>query len=177
MKVALVAAVDEDGVIGRAGELPWHLPADLARFRRLTTGHHLIVGRRTWESIGRPLPGRRMVVVSRGAPPLPDGVARATSLAAALDLARLAGETEVMVGGGGEIYRAALPLADRVYLTRVHARVGGDTCFPTLDPREWREVSREDMAADDRNAHATTFLVLERRLTEKPGAPVAGNRR
>jgi dihydrofolate reductase len=176
MKVALVAAVDEDGIIGRAGELPWHLPADLARFRRLTTGHHLIVGRRTWESIGRPLPGRRMIVVSRGKPSLPEGVARATSLAAALDLARGAGETEVMVAGGGEIYRAALPLADRLYLTRVHARVGGDTRFPALDPGEWRELSREDVAADDRNAHATTFVVLERRPAAAPGAPAARQR-
>ena len=162
MRVALVVALDEAGAIGRGGGLPWRLAADLARFRRITMGHHLVVGRRTWESIGRALPGRRMVVVSRGEPPLPSDVARAGSLAEALELARAAGETEVMVGGGGELYRAALPLADRLYLTRVHAHVGGDTFFPALDPAQWTEVEREELPADDRNEHATTFVVLDR---------------
>jgi dihydrofolate reductase len=162
MRVSLVVAADENGVIGRAGGLPWHLPADLARFRRITTGHHLIVGRRTWESFARPLPGRRIVVVTSQPVELPDGIARAGSLAEAFALAAAAGDDEVMVGGGTGIFRAALPRADRVYLTRVHSRVEGDAWFPDLEPGQWREVSREEIPADERNEHATTFLVLER---------------
>ncbi|HVS02151.1 MAG TPA: dihydrofolate reductase [Thermoanaerobaculia bacterium] len=162
MRVSLVVAVADDGIIGRAGDLPWRLPADLQRFKQLTMGHHLVVGRKTWESIGRALRGRRMVVVSRGEPELPAEVLRAASLDEALSVAREAGDDEVLVGGGGELYRQALPLAQRVYLTRVHAAVSGETHFPGLDPRAWREVAREDRAADADNPHPLSFLVLER---------------
>jgi dihydrofolate reductase len=165
VKVALVAAVADNGVIGRDGDLPWHLPADLARFKRLTMGHHLVLGRRTWSSIGRALPGRAMVVVSRdpAALGLPAGVAGATSLGAALAIARAAGDDEAFVAGGAALYREALPGADRLYLTRVHAQVEGDTVFPAFDLGEWKELAREELPADARNAYATTLLALERR--------------
>jgi dihydrofolate reductase len=164
MRLSLIAAMAEGGVIGRGGGLPWHLPADLARFKRLTMGHHLIVGRRTWESIGRALPGRRMVVVSR-APErlgLPAEVGGARTLDEAVEVARAAGDEEAFVGGGAGLFREALPRADRLYLTRVHAAVEGDTFFPPLDLDGWREVEREERAADERNAYPTTFVVLDR---------------
>jgi dihydrofolate reductase len=160
--VALIAAVAGNGVIGRDGGLPWHLPADLARFRKLTLGHHLIVGRHTWESIGRPLPGRRMVVVSGRGLALPEGVALAHSLEEALALAARAGEAEAFVGGGARLYREALPLAGRLYLTRVLADVAGDVTFPELEPSAWRVVTREEHPADDRHAYPFAFVTLER---------------
>ena len=162
MKVALVVAADEGNVIGRDGGLPWHLPKDLSRFRRITMGHHLVIGRRTWESFAKPLPGRRIVVVSGTPLDLPDGIVRVGSLDEALALAEAAGDDEVMVGGGTRIFRDALPRADRVYLTRVHTRIDGDAWFPALAPAEWREVSREEVPSDERNEHATTFSLLER---------------
>ena len=165
MKVSLIVAMAEGGVIGRAGRLPWHLPADLARFKRLTMDHHLILGRRTWESIGRALPGRRMVVVSRRAKELelPEGVRAVTSLDEALAIAEQAGDDEVFVAGGARVYREALPRADRLYLTWVRAEVTGDTFFPAVDAADWHEVAREEVAADDRNPHATSFTIFERK--------------
>jgi dihydrofolate reductase len=164
VRVSLIVAVAKNGVIGRAGGLPWHLATDLARFKRLTMGHHLIVGRRTWESIGRALPGRRMVVVTR-APErlaLPAGVPAAPSLEAALELARAAGDDEAFVAGGAALYVAAVPLADRVYLTRVLAPVEGDAFFPEVDLVRWREVAREEVPAGERDDFATTFVVVDR---------------
>jgi len=165
MKVSLIVAMAEGGVIGRAGRLPWHLPADLARFKRLTMDHHLVLGRRTWESIGRALPGRRMLVVSRRAKELelPEGVRGVTSVDEALAIAEQAGDDEVFVAGGARVYREALPRADRLYLTWVQAEVTGDTFFPPVDPADWREVAREEVAADDRNPYATSFTVFERK--------------
>jgi dihydrofolate reductase len=142
--VTIVAAVARNGVIGVAGGLPWHLPDDLRRFKRLTMGHVLVMGRRTYESIGHPLPGRTTVVVTRqddwsaGA----DEVVRARDVPGAL---RLAGELddEVFVVGGGQIYEEALPFTDRLELTLVDAEPHGDTVFPAVDWSEWRELSRE----------------------------------
>ena len=121
MIVSIIAAVADNGVIGRGGGLPWHLPADLKRFKKLTTGHHMVMGRRTWDSIGRrPLPGRPTIVVSRDPAFVAEGARVARSVEQALELA--AGADEVFVAGGQAIYREALAVADRVYLTRVHAR-------------------------------------------------------
>lgn len=158
--VALVAAVAENGVIGRGGRMPWHLPADLAHFKRLTMGKPIVMGRRTFEAIGRALPGRRSIVVSRRAGFAPAGVEVARDLAAALALAGDAGE--VMVIGGGELYRAALPRAERIYLTRVHGAFEGDTRFPELAAGEWRECAREERAPDEKNRWALSFVTLER---------------
>jgi len=164
MRVTLIAAVARGRVLGLEGEIPWRLPADLRRFKQRTMGHHLVLGRRTWESIGRALPGRTMVVVTRRPDyPVPEGVHVARSLEAALKRAQTAGETEVFVGGGGEIYRQALPRADRLDLTEVDLEVAGDTFFPEIDEDEWREVSREEHPADDRHPHPYRFRVLERR--------------
>jgi dihydrofolate reductase len=163
MKLAIIAAVADNGVIGREGGLPWRLPADLRRFKALTMGHHLLMGRTTFEAdVGGPLPGRTIVVISRGRPELPAGVHLAASLDAAIAIARTAGDPEPLVAGGAEIYRLALPRADRLYLTRVHARPAGDTVFPPIDEAAWREIEREERPADDDNPHPLSFLVYER---------------
>ncbi|MCK9564311.1 MAG: dihydrofolate reductase [Bacteroidales bacterium] len=146
MKVALIAAVAANGVIGQDNQLPWHLPEDLKAFKRITLGKPLIMGRKTFESIGRPLPGRTNIVLSRQVGWAPEGVRVAADLHQALAIARqvAAGdEDEVMVIGGEQIYRLALPLADRLYLTLVDREVPGDTRFPDTDPALWREVSRQ----------------------------------
>ncbi len=164
MRVSLIVAVASGGVIGRAGALPWHLPKDLARFKRLTMGHYLIVGRRTWESIGRALPGRRMLVVTHEPSrlQLPEDVHAVSSLDDALAAAQAAGDDEAFVAGGAEVYREALPHADRLYITRVHADVTGDTFFPPLEPDDWRELECEQVPADEKNAYTTTFSIFDR---------------
>ena len=169
MKVSLIAAAAENGVIGRANALPWHLPADLRRFKALTLGHHLILGRKTWESVGRALPGRRTIVITRRADyPLPEGVGRADSVPEALRAAAAAGEEEAFVAGGGEIYRASLGLADRIYLTRVHHHFLGDAFFPELDGAEWQLARREDHPADAQNPYAFSFLTYEKTTDGSP---------
>jgi len=160
--VSLIAAVSDNGVIGRDGGLPWHLPADLARFKRLTTGHHMVMGRRTWESIGcRPLPGRPTIVVTRSQTYSADLARVAHSLEEALELA--AGADEVFIAGGEAIYRIGLQLADRIHLTRIHAEFEGDTFFPDFDEREWSLVLEDPHAPDAKNAYPYTFLVYERK--------------
>ncbi len=163
MRVSLIVAVASNGVIGNDGELPWHLPADLARFRRLTMGHHLIVGRKTWQSIGRPLAGRHMIVLSRRRPELPDGVGVAPSLDAALESARDAGDSEAFVAGGHSLYALALPIAERIYWTEVDVEADGDVHFPEWSRDGWSELSRERGAVDDRNPIPHSFVVYERR--------------
>lgn len=162
MKVSLIAALADNGVIGAGNRLPWHLPADLARFKRLTMGHHLILGRKTFDSIGRALPGRHMLVLSRGRPSLPDGVEHASDLETALERAKDAGDDEAFVAGGAEIYRLALPLANRLYLTRVHAEVEGDVWFPEVDWQDWEQVETKDHLTDARHESALTFQVWQR---------------
>lgn len=142
MTVTIVAAVAANGVIGRGGGLPWHLSEDLAHFKRVTLGHVLVMGRRTYESIGRPLPGRATVVVTRQPGWRADGVEVAASFDAALEAAAAHGP-DVFVAGGSEIFRLALPLADRLALTLVDDCPDGDTYFPDVDWTQWREVRRE----------------------------------
>jgi len=158
--VSLIVAMDRNRVIGHQGKVPWRLPADLKRFRALTMGHHILMGRKTWESISRPLPGRTNVVVTRNRAYSAAGATVAPSLHAALELAR--DDPETFVIGGGEIYREALPLADRVYVTQVQAEYPGDTFFPELAPSEWRAATREQHAAHD-GQPAWEFAVYERR--------------
>jgi len=162
MKISIIAAVAENGVVGRGGRLPWHLAADLRRFKQLTMGHTVIMGRKTWESIGRPLPGRQMVVVSRQDGYRAEGVDVASNLDAAIDVATTAGDDEAFVIGGAEIYRLALPHADRLYLTRVHAKIEGDTVFPEFDPGDWRLVESERRPADEANDFPICFERYER---------------
>ncbi|MFT5994381.1 MAG: dihydrofolate reductase [Flavobacteriales bacterium] len=142
MRITLIAAADEAGVIGREGGLPWRLPGDLKRFKLRTMGQPLLMGRKTWLSIGRPLPGRRMIVVTRDADFSADGVEVAHGVEAALALARQSHQgfpeaNEIMIGGGGEIYAQLLPAATRMLLTIVHHRIEGDTVFPRFSLDEW----------------------------------------
>jgi dihydrofolate reductase len=150
LRIAIVAAVARSGVIGREGGLPWHLPEDMAHFRAVTIGHPVVMGRRTWESLPsrfRPLPSRRNVVVTRNASWQAEGAERAASLEDALD--RLAGEERVSIIGGGELFSAALPLADELLLTEIDLDVDGDTFFPKLDQGQFEETSREEHVSDD----------------------------
>lgn len=161
MTISIVAAIAENGVIGRDGGLPWRLPGDLKFFKQLTTGHTVIMGRRTWDEIQRPLPGRRNIVVTRSATREFPGAERAGSLEAALALA--AGDDQVFIIGGGEIYRQALSRANRMYLTHVHAEVEGDTTFPEWNAAEWRVVEEQRYASDERHPHGFSIITYARR--------------
>jgi dihydrofolate reductase len=158
--VSIIVATDDRGGIGRSGKLPWHLPEDLQRFKRVTMGKPIVMGRKTWDSIGRPLPGRQNIVISRQAGFDAPGAIVVGSLPDAL---RAAGDVpEVCVIGGAEIYRLALPLAQEIHLTRVHALVDADTFFPLLDAAQWEEIGREDRPADGRHAYPYSFVKLVR---------------
>lgn len=160
--MTLVAAVAENGVIGRGGRLPWHLPDDLRRFKAVTVGKPVLMGFRTFESIGRPLPERRNLVLTHRVGAAPVGVEYVNELAAALELTR--GAAELCVIGGAQLYQLALPLCSRIHLTRVHACIEGDTYFPTLDESAWHEVARSEHPVDERHAYAMSFVQLERRI-------------
>jgi dihydrofolate reductase len=158
--IAIIVAAAENGAIGSDNRLPWHLPDDLKRFKALSLGKPVVMGRRTFDSIGRPLPGRTNIVVSRQAGLAIEGVVVAPSLDAAL--ATAGSVPEIVVIGGAEIFRQALPRTDTIHLTRVHARVAGDVFFPELDPAQWREAAVEHHAADERHQYAFSFVTLQR---------------
>ncbi|MBC7449678.1 MAG: dihydrofolate reductase [Hymenobacteraceae bacterium] len=161
--LTLLVAAAENGVIGFNGQLPWRLPADFQWFKRHTLGHSILMGRKTWDSLGRPLPGRANLVVSRQPDLLLPGAHVFMDVSEAIAYARqLDGGEEIFGIGGGELYRLLLPLADRVLLTRVHTSVVGDAFFPELIPAHWREASREEHPADEKHAYAFTFLDLRR---------------
>jgi dihydrofolate reductase len=167
--LTLIVARARNGAIGLDNGLPWRIPEDLAFFKRTTMGATLLMGRRTWESLGRPLPGRRMVVLSRGSA-LPtssadDPVSWAPSLEAALRHHRVAGR-ELFVIGGADLYRQAMPLADRILITEIDAEPHADTFLTAPDPRDWIEVSREERVADDGTRFA--WVDLRRRCTPQP---------
>lgn len=162
MIVSIIVAMDRRRGIGWRGDLPWRLPADLKRFRALTMGHHIVVGRKTHESIGKPLPGRRTIVVTRDLTYRAEGCDVAGSLEEAVKLARDRQESELFICGGAQIYARALEVADRVYLTEVQAEVDADTFFPELDKSEWIELDREAHSADEKNQYPFTFKVLVR---------------
>ncbi|HWK75414.1 MAG TPA: dihydrofolate reductase [Povalibacter sp.] len=160
MTLSIVVAVAENGVIGHGNALPWRLPDDLRRFKELTLGKPIVMGRKTHDSIGRALPGRTNIVVSRQAGLSVPGCLVVGSVAQAL---AAAGDVpEVVLIGGAELYRAALPAVDTIHLTRVHAAVPGDTFFPALDPAQWRETTVGTHPADERHAYAFSYLTLER---------------
>jgi dihydrofolate reductase len=158
--ISLVVAVAENGVIGREGGLPWHLPDDLKRFKALTIGKPILMGRRTFESIGRPLPGRLNLVLTRSSSWRHEGVVVVHSVDEALQRAGAA--TEICVIGGSGVFDLTLPLASRIYLTCVQAQVPGDTFFPVLDKQQWREVERIEHPSDARHAYKMIFSTLER---------------
>lgn len=170
MKFSLIVALAENRVIGIDNKLPWYLPNDLKYFKQVTMGKTIVMGRKTYESIGKPLPGRTNIIITRQvgyqAPNANDSVKVVASLEAARELAEsialINGQDETMIIGGAEIYSQALTLVDRMYLTEVHAEVEGDAFFPTFDRSAWQEVAREDFAAEGPNPYNYSFVVYER---------------
>jgi len=163
MIISAIAAAAKNNVIGSHNQLPWYLPADLQYFKKTTLNHHVIMGRNTFESTGRPLPKRTNVVITRDPFFTATGIVIVHSLDEALELAAENGETETFIIGGGQIFEQAMPLLDKIYLTDVDLEVEGDVFFPKLEAGEWREVWREAHRADEKNAWDYTFRVLERR--------------
>lgn len=166
MRIAMIWAMANNGVIGRQNKLPWHLPNDLKYFKRLTSGKTVIMGRKTYESIGRPLPNRINIVITRAKDFHAEGIKVVNSLPAALELAAaetlISGAEEVIVIGGAEIYKLCLPLAERLYVTLVHADVDGDARFPEWDRQAYQEIGREDFSADGPNPYDYSFVVFDK---------------
>ena len=167
--VSLIVAMAENGCIGRDNGLPWRLPEDMKRFKALTLGKPILMGRKTFESIGRPLPGRRNLVLTRNRHWHAPGVLAVHSLGQALGCAR---DAEEFIGiGGAEVYRLLMPFARRIYLTLVHADIAGDTFFPAIDPTQWADLECQRLAPNERNPYPLTFMTLERKGSpQAPGA-------
>ena len=165
VRIAMIAALARNGVIGRDNQMPWHLPEDLRYFKQVTLGKPVIMGRKTFESIGKPLPGRKNIVVSRNSAYRVEGVTVVPTLDAALDLAmdeaRVSGGEEVMVMGGGEIYRQAMPRCDRLYLTEVDTEVEGDAVFPPVTWSQWQTFERRPLSCE--GALRYRFAVYDRK--------------
>lgn len=166
MRIAMIWGMSRNRTIGRNNALPWHLSEDLKYFKRVTMGKPIIMGRKTWESIGRPLPGRSNIVISRDPNYSAEGIKVVGTLEEAISLAEsialIDGAEEVVVIGGAQIYALTLPIADRLYMTQVHAEVAGDAFFPQFDLSQWHEVGREDFSASGPNPYDYSFVVLER---------------
>lgn len=163
MLISIIVAVAENGVIGKDNQLLWRLPDDLKRFKKLTTGHPIIMGRKTFDSIGKPLPGRTSIVITRNPDYKMDGILVSHSLEEALDEARKLDNNEAFVIGGGELYTQALPIADRLYITEVLTKIPGDTFFENKYPQEWIETERTVHEADDRHQFAFNFVDFTRK--------------
>lgn len=162
MKIHLIAALDQNFGIGWQGKLPWHLPDDLRHFKALTMGHCVLMGRKTWDSIGRPLPGRTNLILSRAAPPLPDDVHTFAEFTAARAWAQTHGESNLFVIGGEEVFRHSLQFADQLDLTRVYTHTTADVFFPCFDTAVWQCVEQIPHLADDRHPFAFTFETWQR---------------
>lgn len=160
MIISLIVAMDRNGVIGRDGELPWRLSSDLKHFKKITMGKPIVMGRKTHESIGRPLPGRENVVISRDK----DYVVKDCTVLYSLECvyARFHDADEIMIMGGAELYEQTIDKAKRIYLTEVHADLEGDTWFPKFDREQWEEIERYDFRADEKNEYDYSFVILER---------------
>lgn len=159
MRISLIVAMGENQVIGADNRMPWHLPADLKRFRQITMGKPMLMGRKTYESIGRPLPGRKNIILTSN----PDYHAPGCVVVHSLEQAFQAADAEeLMVIGGSALYRECLPIAERLYLTQIHREFVGDTFFPDFERAAWREVAREEVEADPDSGLSYSFLVLER---------------
>ena len=158
MLISIIVSVADNGVIGWQNQLPWHISSDLKRFKRLTMGHHLIMGRKTYESIGKPLPGRTMIVLSHEVQTEGKDLLWVHSIEDALKIARNAGDDQAFIIGGGQIFKQALPLADRLYLTRVHATPDGDTFFPQINPKIWLMTRKASYPASERDEFSYTFI-------------------
>ena len=162
MSLSIVVAMDENRLIGKDNKLPWHLPADLAYFKKITTGKSIVMGRKTYDSIGRPLPNRRNIVISRNSKTLITGCEVLTSIDEVLSTTK--DEDEVMIIGGASLCEQLLPQVSRLYITKIEGKFDGDVYFPEYDESDWRQVSCESHLSDDSNQHAYHFLVLERQL-------------
>jgi dihydrofolate reductase len=163
MIVSAIYAMTKNRVIGRHNEIPWYLPADLKYFKKVTTGHHVIMGRNTFASIGRPLPNRTNVIITRDPFFVANDCLVAHSVHEALEIAFDNGESEAFIIGGGQIYGESLPFWDKLYLTEVEAEIPGDTYAPELNKKEWQLIKQEKSAADDKNEYACTFKVYQRK--------------
>ena len=163
MTISIIAALGRNRAIGYQNTLPWRLPADLQRFKQLTMGHHMLMGRKTFESIGRPLPGRTSIIITRQPDYKAEGCLITHSLAEAIALAKTRGEQEAFVIGGADIYAQALPLADRMYLTFVEAEPEADAFFPVFDEKRWETSEEAKFAADEKHQYAMKFATLKRR--------------
>ncbi|HDO1383050.1 TPA: type 3 dihydrofolate reductase [Aeromonas veronii] len=163
MKISMIAAMAHDRVIGKDNQMPWHLPADLAHFKRVTLGKPVLMGRKTFESIGRPLPGRRNLVISRNPGYQAEGIEVVRSVEAALALLAGSSVEELMVIGGGHLYAEMLPSADCLYLTQIDLAVEGDTRFPAFDDGQWQRIECESHPADEKNPHPYSFETWQRR--------------
>lgn len=162
MQISLIVAMDENRVIGKNNQIPWHLPADLKRFRKLTMNKHVIMGRKTFESIGKPLQGRYMIIMTRDKDYSAPGCEIARSVEEALEIAPQDTQ-ELMIAGGVEIYKQFFDRADRVYLTRIHEEFEGDTYFPELKFKDWNMCSIENFFPDEKNPYSYTFYTFERK--------------
>ena len=165
MTISLIAALTRNFVIGRDNDLPWHLPDDMKYFMQTTKGHHVIMGRKNYDSIPekfRPLPNRTNIVVTRQQSLQAPHCTIVHSLAEAMDLARKAGETELFIIGGSAIYQLGMPFAQRLYLTEIDAELPGDTYFPIFDRTNWKETSRKHHSVDDRHSYAFDFVIYDR---------------
>ena len=158
MLISIIVAVSENGVIGKDNQLIWRLPNDLKRFKALTLGHPMIMGRKTFESIGKPLPGRTSIVITRNQDFKADGILVVHSLDEALTEARKIEQQEVFIIGGGELYKQALPIADKLYITKVETVTDGDTFFEISNPEQWEEIARTIHQADDRHIFSFNFV-------------------
>lgn len=162
MRISLLLAASENNVIGKDNKLPWHLPNDLKYFKNLTWGMPILMGRKTFDSIGKPLPGRKSIVITRNKEWQHEGVDVVHSLDEAAERATAYGAKEIFIIGGAEIFQSALPQADRIYLTRIHHHFDGDTFFPTLPPTQWQLASERFCEADEKNPYNHTYQVWER---------------
>jgi dihydrofolate reductase len=161
MTISLICATSQNGVIGLNNRLPWHLPADLVNFKKLTMHHHILMGRKTYQSIGKPLPGRTNIVITRQKDFQADGCLIAHSFEEAIELCR--GDDEIFVIGGADIYQQTLPFANKIYLTVIHQDFEGDTFLFEIDKTVWQETSRKDFEPDEKNKFGYSFLTLEKR--------------
>lgn len=162
MNISIIAAMAENYVIGKDNKLPWRLPADLQNFRKLTLGHHVVMGRKTYESIGKPLRKRTNIIISHNPTYHAEGCWVVGSIEEALTTACRRGENEVFFIGGAEIYRQVLPITEKMYLTFIHHSFEGDTSFPAFDPQEWQTAEWKHNHRDEENEHSYTFFTLER---------------
>ena len=163
MRISIIVALDEGLVIGSEGGMPWHLPADLKVFKTVTMGKPIIMGRSTYESIGKPLPGRTNIVITRNTDFEAEGCRVAHSIDEALAIAKEESAEEAMIIGGGALYEQTIDITDRLYLTRIAVHLVGDTHFPVINSDDWQEVSREEYTADGKNPFDLSFVVLDRK--------------